>query len=233
MGRRRSDRNSIGCLRKKKMGGLLLALRVGRVRETGRRCEGARTFNRLDEALEYWIDMIWCNYSLFLSSFNTLFLFFPLPLADWRPASSHLCIASMYPSIYCSGGSSTLSDKHDQQGKDRETLCREKRWNWIEFSCRPGVLYITAFLSNNNITHTHKKKGKKKENRQRKEIDWLLRNRIYDLNKIKYGEIELEPLYIIINMEGKKKVYFFFRQSDSYLLLDSAGNNWFGKAKGE
>jgi hypothetical protein len=55
-----------------------------------------------------------------------------------------------------------------------ETLCREKRWNWIEFSCRPGVLYITAFLSNNNITHTHthrkKDEKKKKIGKEKKSI---------------------------------------------------------------
>jgi hypothetical protein len=64
-----------------------------------------------------------------------------------------------------------------------ERHCREKRWNWIEFSCRPGVLYITTFLSNNNITHTQKEE-KKEENRQRKEIYWLLRNRIYVIKDI-------------------------------------------------
>jgi hypothetical protein len=28
----------------------------------------------------------------------------------------------------------------------------------------PGVLYITAFLSNNNVTHTQQKEVKKEEN---------------------------------------------------------------------
>ena len=42
----------------------------------------------------------------------------------------------------------------------------KKRWNWIEFSCRPGVLYITAFLSNNNIKKRRRKKEKKRKNIQ-------------------------------------------------------------------
>jgi hypothetical protein len=59
--------------------------------KTGRCCEGERAFNRLDEALEYWIDMIWCNYSLFLSSFNTLAYTLLLSFSPYRlsrPATS-------------------------------------------------------------------------------------------------------------------------------------------------
>jgi hypothetical protein len=134
-----------------------------RERETGR--ERARTFNRLDEALEYWIDMIWCNYSLFLSSFNThtLRLFFPLP-ADCRPAAPSLpCVC--HPSLYTVVVVVALYPTNTTNKEKIERHSAEKRdgiglnFHVAQASCT-SLRFFQIIISH---THTHRKKGRKKK----------------------------------------------------------------------
>ncbi len=122
-----------------------------------------------------WYDMMQLlSFSIIFQHTHSPSFFFPPLPADCRPAAPSLpCVC--HPSLYTVVVVVALYPTNTTNKEKIETLCREKRWNWIEFSCRPGVLYITAFLSNNNITHTHthtekRTKKKKKIGKEKKSI---------------------------------------------------------------
>ena len=101
---------------------------------------GRRAFNRLHEALEYWIDMM----QLSFSSFSIIF--------QHTRTHTYIYTRSLSLSPGC-----TLSDKHGQEDSERDTLPTKKkeRWNWIEFSCRP------ACRSYYSARYTQKKKKRR------------------------------------------------------------------------
>ena len=113
---------------------------------------GRRAFNRLHEALEYWIDMM----QLSFSSFSIIFQHTRTHTYIYTRSLSLSLRAALYPT-------------NTARKIVRETLCRQKkeRWNWIEFSCRP------ACRSYYSARYTQKKRKKGEQNR----LAFLLRER--------------------------------------------------------
>ena len=106
---------------------------------------GRRAFNRLHEALEYWIDMM----QLSFSSFSIIF--------QHTRTHTYIYTRSLSLSPGC-----TLSDKHGQEDSERDTLPTKKRemeLDWIFMSPSLPVLLQCAL-------HTKKEKKESK-------IDWL------------------------------------------------------------
>lgn len=171
IGRRRSDRNSIGCLRKrerKKMSGPLLCVcvggRSGRERETGRESSHIQSTRRGTWVLNWYDMMQLLSFSIiFQHTHSPSFFFFPPLPADCRPAAPSLpCVC--HPSLYTVVVVVALYPTNTTNKEKIERHSAEKRdgiglnFHVAQASCT-SLRFFQIIISH---THTQKKGTKKR-----------------------------------------------------------------------